>query len=233
MVKALILRSRSICWLLSVGWELIELATKYFIPNFAECWWDSLLLDVLICNGGGIELGLWLAHKFEMRDYDWARAYTIKGIWGKLKRFALQFTPFELEPIFWEPLSSFKQWVYVHLLILFVSLMELNAFLLKLFLWIPTDHSINLYRLILISLISIPSSRQYYLFVTDPKCKKLGSQCWVCVLIVLLELVLCIKTSPPIPDCPNYNKMLWGISLFGYLYFAFIMLRSYAHVKVE
>lgn len=38
-VKAVVIRDRALCWVLSILWELVELATKYFIPNFAECWW--------------------------------------------------------------------------------------------------------------------------------------------------------------------------------------------------
>ena len=93
MAKALIIRSRPVLYLLSFGWEAIELATKYFIPNFAECWWDSILLDLIICNAGGIELGLYLCKKFEIRKAHWAGIYSIKGMTGKVKRFALQFTP--------------------------------------------------------------------------------------------------------------------------------------------
>ncbi len=58
--KTLIVRNRSIMWTISIYWELLELATKHFIPNFAECWWDSLLLDVLLCNALGIECALWV-----------------------------------------------------------------------------------------------------------------------------------------------------------------------------
>lgn len=91
--KAFIIRNRLLLWLLSIAWELIELATKYFIPNFAECWWDSILLDVLLCNGGGIEIGLWICRKLEFREAKWTGVYSINGMKGKLKRFALQFTP--------------------------------------------------------------------------------------------------------------------------------------------
>ena len=28
------------------------------LPNFYECWWDNVVLDVLICNGLGIFTGM-------------------------------------------------------------------------------------------------------------------------------------------------------------------------------
>ena len=34
----------------SILFELIEFTFDNWLPNFAECWWDHLLLDVLGCN---------------------------------------------------------------------------------------------------------------------------------------------------------------------------------------
>lgn len=42
---------------------------------------------------------------------------------------------------------------------------------------------------------SIIRSRQYYSFVTDPECKRLGSQCWVYGAVMLTESLLCIKNG--------------------------------------
>jgi Phosphatidyl serine synthase len=47
------------------------MAFAHLLPNFAECWWDALLLDVVICNGLGIWLGMFIARKLEMRNYRW------------------------------------------------------------------------------------------------------------------------------------------------------------------
>ena len=43
----------------------------HLLPNFAECWWDAWVLDVLICNGFGIYLGMLVCQKLEMRNYYW------------------------------------------------------------------------------------------------------------------------------------------------------------------
>jgi phosphatidylserine synthase 1 len=42
-----------------------------FQPNFVECWWDALILDVLLCNGIGIYVGMQICKWLEMRDYHW------------------------------------------------------------------------------------------------------------------------------------------------------------------
>ena len=47
------------------------MAFAHLLPNFAECWWDALLLDVLLCNGLGIWLGMYVCRKLEIRNYHW------------------------------------------------------------------------------------------------------------------------------------------------------------------
>lgn len=37
-------------WVLSIGFELMELTFQHMLPNFNECWWDSWVLDVALCN---------------------------------------------------------------------------------------------------------------------------------------------------------------------------------------
>ena len=70
-MKALMIRNYGICWTISVTWELTEMQFQHILPNFEECWWDHWILDVLICNGGGIWLGMQVARYFEMRKYRW------------------------------------------------------------------------------------------------------------------------------------------------------------------
>jgi Phosphatidyl serine synthase. len=49
----------------------MEISLRHQLPNFWECWWDSFVLDVLICNGGGIFLGWLTCRAFEMKQYYW------------------------------------------------------------------------------------------------------------------------------------------------------------------
>ena len=56
--KAVIIRNQPMLWLLSVGFELMELTFQHMLPNFNECWWDSWLLDVAICNFIGLLAGM-------------------------------------------------------------------------------------------------------------------------------------------------------------------------------
>lgn len=61
----------------------------HLLPNFAECWWDQVILDILLCNGGGIWLGMTACHFLEMRTYCWA---SIKSVF--LPFFIFSFSAF-------------------------------------------------------------------------------------------------------------------------------------------
>lgn len=56
---------------MSIGFEIMELSLKQFAPNFNECWWDSLLLDLFGCNLLGILIGNYLIKKLNMKKFHW------------------------------------------------------------------------------------------------------------------------------------------------------------------
>jgi phosphatidylserine synthase 2 len=53
----LLLRNWKMSWLLSIAFEFYELTFAHWLRNFDECWWDHVLVDVLICNAFGIYVG--------------------------------------------------------------------------------------------------------------------------------------------------------------------------------
>ena len=55
--KMMIIRDLKICWVTSAGFEVLEITFRHWLPNFYECWWDHLLLDLFGCNLLGIILG--------------------------------------------------------------------------------------------------------------------------------------------------------------------------------
>ena len=56
--KALIIRDYPMLWTLSIGFEFMEMTFHHMLPNFNECWWDSWILDVALCNFGGLLAGM-------------------------------------------------------------------------------------------------------------------------------------------------------------------------------
>ena len=71
LVKTLIYRNSIIIWTLSIGFEILEISLKQYLPNFHECWWDHLLLDLFGCNLLGIIIGHYILKFFNMRKYHW------------------------------------------------------------------------------------------------------------------------------------------------------------------
>jgi Phosphatidyl serine synthase len=55
--KTIIFRDMYITWLLSIVFELLELSLAHILPNFHECWWDHILVDLLVCNLLGMLTG--------------------------------------------------------------------------------------------------------------------------------------------------------------------------------
>ncbi|TNN61444.1 Phosphatidylserine synthase 1 [Liparis tanakae] len=137
-VKALLIRSYGLCWTISITWELTELFFMHLLPNFAECWWDQVILDILLCNGGGIWLGMTACRFLEMRTYRWASIKEIHTTTGKIKRAVLQFTP--------------ASWTY---------LTELNTFFLKHIFVFPATHHLSWFRIFLLGSVTAPTVRAF------------------------------------------------------------------------
>ncbi|KAB5538128.1 hypothetical protein DKX38_015661 [Salix brachista] len=70
--KAILIRNQPLLWVLSIGFELMEFTFRHMLPNFNECWWDSIILDILICNWFG-QLGFdslnWHACSYAPHDH--------------------------------------------------------------------------------------------------------------------------------------------------------------------
>ncbi|XP_031640040.1 phosphatidylserine synthase 1 [Contarinia nasturtii] len=196
MFKAILIRHIGILWAISVMWEITEITFAHLLPNFIECWWDALILDVLVCNGLGIWCGLKICKMLEMREYKWASIRDISTTTGKIKRAVLQFTPVSWTTVRWlDPKSTYMRLLSVSQLVIFWQITELNTFFLKHIFEMPPSHPIVSIRLIFIGLIVAPSVRQYYIYITDPNCKRLGTQCWVYCAIMVSEAILCIKNA--------------------------------------
>jgi phosphatidylserine synthase 2 len=68
--KAVLFRHAGISWAVSIGFEFVELSFQHWLPNFYECWWDHVILDVLVCNAVGIGLGTLTCRYFSMKLCD-------------------------------------------------------------------------------------------------------------------------------------------------------------------
>ncbi|KAI4898839.1 hypothetical protein NFI96_024188 [Prochilodus magdalenae] len=192
-MKALLIRSYGLCWTISITWELTELFFMHLLPNFAECWWDQVILDILLCNGGGIWLGMTVCRFLEMRTYHWASIKDIHSTTGKIKRAALQFTPASWTYVRWfDPKSSLQRLAGVYLFMIIWQLTELNTFFLKHIFVFPACHALSWCRILFIGIITAPTVRAIA-FLEALACIKFGQDLFskTQILYVILWL-LCV-----------------------------------------
>ncbi|CAL9038679.1 unnamed protein product [Musa banksii] len=192
--KAIMIRNQPLLWVLSIGFETMELTFRHMLPNFNECWWDSIILDIIICNWFGIWAGMRTVRYFDGKTYEWVGISRQPNIIGKVKRTLGQFTPARWDKDEWHPLLG--PWRFIQVLFLCVVFMtvELNTFFLKFCLWIPPRNPLIVYRLVLWWLIAIPTIREYNTYLQDRKpVKKLGAFCWLSLAICIVELLICVK----------------------------------------
>lgn len=158
--KGLIIRHSGILWCISVIWEITEMQFAHLLPNFVECWWDALILDVLLCNGIGIWVGLKVCKLMEMREFKWVGIRDISSTSGKIKRAVLQFTPESWSCVRWmDPKCSYMRFFSVFQLVILWQITELNTFFLKHIFEMPAKHPIVIGRLVMVSLFTAPSIR--------------------------------------------------------------------------
>lgn len=76
----------------------------------------------------------------------------------------------------------------------------------------PPSHPVVIGRLVFVGLFTAPSVRQYYIYVTDTRCKRLGTQCWVYIAILVSEAILCIKNGKELFERTQVkNIVVWLI----------------------
>ncbi|TPX50623.1 hypothetical protein SeLEV6574_g00792 [Synchytrium endobioticum] len=211
--KALIIRDYWLCWIMSILFEVLEYTFAHQLPNFAECWWDHWILDVLLTNWAGLYLGMKTCEYFEMKAYSWRGVAEIPSVRGKLKRTLQQLTPHSFTRFEWKTTQTLKNYVTVIAMLYVGSQVELNAFYLKYLLWVPPEHPLNTYRLILFFFMVLPATRELYQYVHDTRCNRLGMHAWMVCTNIGTELLICIKFGRgefPAPF-PTPVKIFWAI----------------------
>ncbi|CAE6418126.1 unnamed protein product [Rhizoctonia solani] len=193
---------------------LLEYSLQHQLPNFAECWWDHWVLDVLLCNWLGIYVGMQTCAYFEVKHFTWRSIHSTKGVRRKTKRVLKQFTPHDWTEFHWEGTSSFASYCAVFLLLATFLAAELNPFYLKSLLWMEPSHPIIISRLAGVFLCALPAVRELYQYLSHPeKAVRMGQHAWLLFATVLTELLIIFKWSRgmfPEPF-PTHIKFAWSV----------------------
>lgn len=216
IAKALLFRDMKLLWVLSLTFELAEITWQHWLPNFKECWWDHLIVDVAICNFLGMIIGLLICDYWNMKKYPrWIGVSKIPDTKGKVMRVIKQFTPYSWTNYDWDILRDYKRFLYFIGVVVLMNLIDLNAFFLKYILWIPPRNPLNVYRLILWFFLGVPAIREYYEYVSNPACKRVGDKAWLAAAIAITELFIIIKFSTGLFNTPYPNHIWAPWALFG------------------
>jgi len=216
--KAMILRDYWFCWILSIAFELAEYSLQHQLPNFAECWWDHWVLDVLICNWLGTYLGMKTCQYFEVKPYEWRGFRQTRGLRSKARRVLSQFSPHDFTAFKWGTASSFTHFASVVLLLAVFLAAELNPFYLKTLLWMEPDHPIIILRLAFIFLCALPAVRELYQYINDPRrAVRMGQHVWLLLATVATELLVIAKWSKGQFPEPLPTKVKWGWTIGAFL----------------
>ncbi|KAF4577289.1 hypothetical protein EYR36_005276 [Pleurotus pulmonarius] len=213
--KAMILRDYWFCWILSIMFELAEYSLQHQLPNFAECWWDHWILDVLLCNWIGTYLGMKTCQYFEVKPYEWRGLRQHRGIRSKARRVLSQFSPHDFTAFKWGAATDFLHYSTVVLLLAVFLAAELNPFYLKSLLWLEPDHPIIILRLAFIFLCALPAVRELFQYINDPrKAVRMGQHVWLLLATVITEFLVIAKWSQGQFSEPFPMAVKWGWS-FG------------------
>ncbi|KAL4242513.1 Phosphatidylserine synthase 2 [Abortiporus biennis] len=216
--KALILRDYWFCWILSIAFEFAEYSLQHQLANFAECWWDHWLLDVLICNWLGTYVGMKCCQYFEVKAYTWRGLRQTHGFRSKTKRVISQFSPADWTTFQWEGTADFTHYVTVVALLAVFLAAELNPFYLKALLWMEPDHPFVIARLAGVFLCALPAVRELYQYVNNPqKAVRMGQHVWLLLATICTEFLAIAKWSKGQFPEPLPTPVKWGWIIGGSL----------------
>ncbi|KAL7719121.1 Phosphatidylserine synthase [Entamoeba marina] len=195
----------------SIIFELMELSFQHILPNFRECWWDHIILDLLGANALGIYLGYKTLDFFELKYFNFAGVQPVQKQKGKFVRVLGQFTPKSWTRYHWGMFTHWKRFIYVWIIIIYFQLLDLNSFFLKSELWLKPTHYFNYIRVFILVFEAALTFRQCYQYIIDKETKDIGSCTWIMGLTLLLESILCFKWGyPEYKDIPTPPLVKWS-----------------------
>ena len=174
------------------------------MPIYDECWWDSLIIDVILSNIPGMLVARFIITKLELEDFDWFGRHGKKSISE------------------WEIWTNHKRLIGVGLTLFFYTMQFIGCFFLPNGLHHKAVSSVGLGRLIIWASMGYLSFKEFYIYASEGVNRKKSlvqpEYLWLPVHISVVELLICYKwadkayfkyTSSVFP----WVKVLWAIVL--------------------
>ena len=182
---------------MSIAFEVYEISLRHWLPNFYECWWDHLLLDVFGCNLVGIFLGDYIIRKLNLPKFHWFFEPT-EGSESSpyLLRFAhsLMEVRKHVEQQKWHMLASPTNFLLILWFILGNSIIDLSHFFNKKMLGLPASHYLLVIRIFMIGMYCIILVKEFYEYtrMLDGQ-KKVSFNMYLFHFMLLAETALFIR----------------------------------------
>lgn len=201
LIKTLIFRNNLFAWMMSISFEIYELSLRHWLPNFYECWWDSLFLDLFGCNMLGILIGAWIMRKFNMSKYHWffePNEKTENMNYVRRLYYSLTEAKPYLETNTWHWLNNPTNFLIVTWLVILNSLTDLSNFLNKKMLNIPANHFLLVIRIWIVGFFSILAVSELYEFSRNQgEKRKITFNLGLSTFIIFSEMTIFVKNFQP------------------------------------
>ena len=244
--KMLIMRDWYVAWACSIGFEICEISFRHWLNNFYECWWDHLFLDLFGCNLLGIILGAFTLKQFGSSRLRWVYDPKQKQAKKSAKQpidqdhcsnivynFFDKLRPTVFERYEWAGLQDIRRLLGVTMFCLVCLIFDCNNFFMKYVLWVPAEHDLLKYRVTLLGLASIATAKEWYEFISNTYCHRLGTFAWLSFYTVGVELLLVIRFSKGqfTEPFPWFVKLIWSCIAVGYACLLYIAWRNQSKKK--
>jgi phosphatidylserine synthase 2 len=192
--KMCMMRDWRVCIFQSCIFEMIELSLAFLIPDFRECWWDSVFVDAFGANLAGMLIG-WLILKFiKTKENDWIgepNKKPVAGIRDMVMPYGMTTFPYQ-----WRAYRSFGDFMALQVVLFTAIIYEVNIFFLMNHLWLPPNSILVMVRFLVLFCVSMPGFQEWYAYLHEPQQKRLGPNSWIGLAIPPLELAVIYKYSP-------------------------------------
>jgi len=220
----MIIRDTKIAWIVSLTFELIEISFRHWLENFWECWWDQLGLDLFGCNMFGIILGALTIDYFGVSRITWIYTKPKKSIpkcgdSGMVQGAMDKLRPDVLTTYNWKMFENITRYSQVMFYIWFILSVDSLNFFMKYVLWVPAESDILKIRVAIWAFSAIITSKEFFEYLDDPNCKRVGPFFWLSTFTVLIEYGIWFKFSRGMFDAP----FPWYVVLIWTVYFSLVI----------
>eukprot|EP00397_Hematodinium_sp_SG-2012_P039219 GEMP01042787.1.p1 GENE.GEMP01042787.1~~GEMP01042787.1.p1 ORF type:complete len:474 (+),score=21.71 GEMP01042787.1:86-1507(+) len=232
-LKMMVFRNWITCIAVATLFEFMELTLQFAIPEFQECWWDSMILDWGVANILGMAVGSLALKCMTCIEYSWTPWKEVHGAGPLFKRWLQQFLPYYWVNYRWDESQTIRNYLLQCMMVVVGVLVEMNTFLINITLKITSSHMLTGLRCSMMILVAIPAIHEWHLYVTGAEAR-IGYNIWTLIIILVLELSICIKYSLSIgiwerAMIETPAGVLWSWTGFLLLQFIYIVL----HLKLQ